>query len=243
MFLESTTVPPPRKRRVAEGGPLPPRQCGSGRPAGLRARQVWEPGSDWYTITLAHPKTLADTKTLAHPKTLAHTKTLEDTKTLAHPKTLADTKTLAHPKTLHKKHWRIPKLWLHLRSLDSWGKNTSLRLRSFDSWGANTSLRLRSFDSWGTNTLVCLHSFDSLGTKKFVILRPFDSWGTNIFVSIQKKSPSYLFFKLWSQGIDSKEPMLLANAAWARICKRFKDPRNRFQGTNFPIKFSLSPYL
>jgi hypothetical protein len=39
MFLESTTAPPPRKRRVAEGGPLPPRQCGSGRPAGLRARQ------------------------------------------------------------------------------------------------------------------------------------------------------------------------------------------------------------
>jgi len=39
MFLESTTAPPPRKRRVAEGGPLPPRQCGSGRPTGLRARQ------------------------------------------------------------------------------------------------------------------------------------------------------------------------------------------------------------
>ncbi len=39
MFLESTAAPPPRKRRVAEGGPLPPRQCGSGRPAGLRARQ------------------------------------------------------------------------------------------------------------------------------------------------------------------------------------------------------------
>ncbi len=39
MFLESTTAPPPRKRRVAEGGPLPPRQCGSGRPASLRARQ------------------------------------------------------------------------------------------------------------------------------------------------------------------------------------------------------------
>ncbi len=39
MFLESTTAPPPRKRGVAEGGPLPPRQCGSGRPAGLRARQ------------------------------------------------------------------------------------------------------------------------------------------------------------------------------------------------------------
>ncbi len=39
MFLESTTAPPPRKRRVAEVGPLPPRQCGSGRPAGLRAQQ------------------------------------------------------------------------------------------------------------------------------------------------------------------------------------------------------------
>jgi hypothetical protein len=43
MFLESTTAPPPRKRRVAEGGPLPPRQCGSGRPAGLRARQKLVP--------------------------------------------------------------------------------------------------------------------------------------------------------------------------------------------------------
>ncbi len=39
MFLESTAAPPPRKQLVAKGGPLPPRQCGSGRPAGLRARQ------------------------------------------------------------------------------------------------------------------------------------------------------------------------------------------------------------
>jgi hypothetical protein len=39
MFLESTTAPPPRKRHLAEGGPMPPWQCGSRRPAGLRAQR------------------------------------------------------------------------------------------------------------------------------------------------------------------------------------------------------------
>ncbi len=29
---------------------------------------------------------------------------------------------------------------------------------------------------------------------------------------------------LWSRGIDSKEPMPLANVAWARICKRLRSP-------------------
>ncbi len=36
---------------------------------------------------------------------------------------------------------------------------------------------------------------------------------------------------LLSQGIDSKEPFPLANVAWragARICRPFKEPRNRF---------------
>jgi hypothetical protein len=27
---------------------------------------------------------------------------------------------------------------------------------------------------------------------------------------------------LWSLGIDSKEPILLANVVWARICKRLR---------------------
>ncbi len=27
---------------------------------------------------------------------------------------------------------------------------------------------------------------------------------------------------LWSRGIDSKEPIPLANLAWSRICKRFR---------------------
>ncbi len=29
---------------------------------------------------------------------------------------------------------------------------------------------------------------------------------------------------LWSQGIISKEPIPLANVAWARICKRLRSP-------------------
>ena len=29
---------------------------------------------------------------------------------------------------------------------------------------------------------------------------------------------------LWSQGINSKEPIPLANVAWARICKRLRSP-------------------
>ncbi len=73
---------------------------------------------------------------------------------------------------------------------------------------------------WGTNTLVCLRSLDSLGMNKFVILRPFDSWGTNIFVLIPKKL--FSFFMLWSRGIDFKEPIPLANVAWAHICKRLR---------------------
>ncbi len=32
------------------------------------------------------------------------------------------------------------------------------------------------------------------------------------------------FFMVWSLGIDSKEPISLANVAWARICKRFRSP-------------------
>ncbi len=34
---------------------------------------------------------------------------------------------------------------------------------------------------------------------------------------------SWLFI-LWSRGIDSKEPIPLANVAWARICKRLRSP-------------------
>jgi hypothetical protein len=44
----------------------------------------------------------------------------------------------------------------------------------------------------------------------------------NIFLLIQKTSSS--FFMLWSQGINSKEPILLANVAWARICKCLRSP-------------------
>ncbi len=40
MFLESTTAPPPRKRRVAEGGPCPHGNVGAGD------QPVWEPGSN-----------------------------------------------------------------------------------------------------------------------------------------------------------------------------------------------------
>ena len=29
---------------------------------------------------------------------------------------------------------------------------------------------------------------------------------------------------VWSRGIDSKEPIPLANVAWARICKRLRSP-------------------
>ncbi len=29
---------------------------------------------------------------------------------------------------------------------------------------------------------------------------------------------------LWSGGMDSKEPIPLANVAWARICKRLRSP-------------------
>jgi hypothetical protein len=29
---------------------------------------------------------------------------------------------------------------------------------------------------------------------------------------------------LWGQGIDSKEPIPLANVAWALICKRLRSP-------------------
>jgi hypothetical protein len=83
--------------------------------------------------------------------------------------------------------------------------------------------------------LVCLRSFDILGTNKFVLLPPFDSWGTNIFVLIKKKfsklhsayvsiSLPLLFFMFWSRGIDSKEPIPLANVAWARICKILRSP-------------------
>jgi hypothetical protein len=32
------------------------------------------------------------------------------------------------------------------------------------------------------------------------------------------------FFMLWSRGIDSKEPIPLANVAWARICKCLRSP-------------------
>jgi hypothetical protein len=86
-------------------------------------------------------------------------------------------------------------------------------------------LKLRIFlcyPSLQVMAILCCVAKNSLhGT---VILRPFDSWGTNIFVSIQKKLSSSLFFMLWSRGIDSKEPVPLANVAWTHICKRFRSP-------------------
>ncbi len=44
------------------------------------------------------------------------------------------------------------------------------------------------------------------------------------FASIHKKLSSSSFFMLWSRGIDSKEPIPLANIAWAHIFKRLRSP-------------------
>ncbi len=75
-----------------------------------------------------------------------------------------------------------------------------------------------------------MHSFHfdlitlTRGSLWFLFVPAHLSWGTNLFVSIQKKSSSSSFFMLWSRGIDSKEPIPLANVAWARICKRLRSP-------------------
>ncbi len=65
--------------------------------------------------------------------------------------------------------------------------------------------------------------------------------GTNLLANV---AWARVCKRLRSPGIDSKEPIPLANVAWARICKRLRSPGiDSKEPIPLASQCSLSPYF